>query len=96
MRVGLYDDPIFREHDAGSGHPERPERLEAVREGLREAGLESELELREPRPAARDELLAVHTPEQADVNLLTIDAWDPKSGTAEFKATAVAIEPLAG
>ena len=34
MRVGLYDDPIFREHDSGAGHPERPERLEAVREGL--------------------------------------------------------------
>jgi hypothetical protein len=23
---------------------------------------------------------------------LTIDAWDPRSGTAEFKATAVRIE----
>jgi len=38
--------------------------------------------------------MAVHSPDDADVNLLTIDAWDPKSGTAEFKATAVSIEPL--
>ena len=30
----LYDDPLFREHDAGAGHPERPERLDAVRRGL--------------------------------------------------------------
>ena len=37
--------------------------------------------------------MAVHSPDEADVNLLTIDAWDPKSGTAEFKATAVSIEP---
>jgi formate dehydrogenase major subunit len=37
--------------------------------------------------------MAVHLPDEADVNLLTIDAWDPKSGTAEFKATAVRIEP---
>jgi formate dehydrogenase major subunit len=37
--------------------------------------------------------MAVHVPDEADVNLLTIDAWDPKSGTAEFKATAVSIEP---
>ncbi len=66
MRVGLFDDPIFREHDAGAGHPERPERLEAVREGLKEAGLESELELREPRPATREELLAVHTADHVD------------------------------
>ena len=38
--------------------------------------------------------MAVHFPDEADVNLLTIDAWDPKSGTAEFKATAVRIEPI--
>ncbi|MEX0953325.1 MAG: molybdopterin dinucleotide binding domain-containing protein, partial [Nitriliruptoraceae bacterium] len=37
--------------------------------------------------------MTLHHPELADVNLLTIDAWDPKSGTSEFKATAVRIEP---
>jgi predicted molibdopterin-dependent oxidoreductase YjgC len=36
--------------------------------------------------------MAFHFPDEADVNQLTIDAWDPKSGTAEFKATAVRIE----
>ena len=34
-----------------------------------------------------------HDPDDVDVNLLTVDAWDPKSGTAAFKATAVRIEP---
>ena len=38
--------------------------------------------------------MAIHTPDDADVNILTLDAWDPKSGTAEFKATAVRIEQL--
>jgi formate dehydrogenase major subunit len=38
--------------------------------------------------------MAIHFPEEADVNQLTIDAWDPKSGTAEFKATAVRVEPV--
>ncbi len=38
--------------------------------------------------------MAFHFPDEADVNRLTIDAWDPKSGTAEFKATAVRIEHL--
>ena len=38
--------------------------------------------------------MAFHFPDIADVNQLTIDAWDPKSGTAEFKATAVRIEPV--
>ena len=30
-----------------------------------------------------------------DVNVLTIEATDPRSGTAEFKAAAVRIEKLA-
>jgi formate dehydrogenase major subunit len=38
--------------------------------------------------------MAIHWPDEADINTLTLDAWDPKSGTAEFKATAVRIEPL--
>jgi formate dehydrogenase major subunit len=38
--------------------------------------------------------MAIHFPDDTDVNVLTLDAWDPKSGTAEFKATAVRVEPL--
>lgn len=39
--------------------------------------------------------MTVHYADTADVNLLTIEAWDPKSGTAEFKATAVKLEKVA-
>jgi acetoin utilization deacetylase AcuC-like enzyme len=60
-RVALYDDPVFREHDAGAGHPERPQRLDAVRAGIRAAGLEGELRISKPRPASRAELAAVHS-----------------------------------
>ncbi len=35
-----------------------------------------------------------HFPDEVDVNQLTIDATDPKSGTAEFKAAAVRVEKL--
>ena len=35
-----------------------------------------------------------HFSEQVDTNLITNDAWDPKSGTSEFKATAIRIEKL--
>ncbi len=35
-----------------------------------------------------------HFPELVDTNLLTNDAWDARSGTAEFKAAAVRIDPL--
>ncbi len=34
----------------------------------------------------------LHFPDEVDVNLITIDDWDPKSGTAEFKATAIRVE----
>jgi predicted molibdopterin-dependent oxidoreductase YjgC len=40
--------------------------------------------------------MTFHFPDQIDVNLLTIDATDPKSGTAEFKATAVRVDKLNG
>lgn len=36
--------------------------------------------------------MAIHYPDEVDVNRLTIEAWDPKSGTAELKATAVRLE----
>jgi formate dehydrogenase major subunit len=38
--------------------------------------------------------MTFHFPEQVDTNVLTIDATDPKSGTAEFKAAAVRIDKL--
>ncbi len=38
--------------------------------------------------------MTLHFPDEVDTNLLTIEAWDPKSGTAEFKATAVRIEKI--
>ena len=38
--------------------------------------------------------MTFHFPEQVDVNMLTIEANDPKSGTAEFKASAVRIDKV--
>ncbi len=47
-------------------------------------------------PALRPGLvfMTFHFPEEVETNNLTIDATDPKSGTAEFKATAVRIDKL--
>ncbi len=38
--------------------------------------------------------MSIHRPDEIDTNQLTIDTWDPQSGTAEFKAAAVRIERL--
>jgi formate dehydrogenase major subunit len=39
--------------------------------------------------------MTFHFPDDVDVNVLTIDATDPKSGTAEFKAAAIRVDKLA-
>jgi formate dehydrogenase major subunit len=39
--------------------------------------------------------MTLHFPDEVETNILTIDAVDPKSGTAEFKAAAIRIEKIA-
>ena len=103
MRVLLYDDPIFREHDAGRGHPERPERLDAVRRGLRDAGLEARLRSANPRDATRAELLRVHT--EAHVERVAATAGrtvrfdadtqaGPRSYAAALRAAGAAVQAV--
>ena len=38
--------------------------------------------------------MTLHFPDQVATNVLTIDAYDPRSGTAEFKATAIRVERM--
>src|SRR6186997_2599555 len=38
--------------------------------------------------------MTFHFPDQVDTNVLTIEATDPRSGTAEFKAAAVRIDKM--
>ena len=47
-------------------------------------------------PALRPGLvfMTMHFPDEVDTNVLTIEAIDPKSGTAEFKASAVRVEKI--
>jgi len=50
-----------------------------------------------PDPSLRRGLafMTLHFPEQVATNRLTLDAWDPLSGTAEFKATAIRVDRIA-
>src|SRR5207237_10238588 len=54
-------------------------------------------------PVRRDQSLrpgltfmTLHFPDDVATNLLTIEATDPKSGTAEFKAAAIRVEKVCG
>jgi predicted molibdopterin-dependent oxidoreductase YjgC len=38
--------------------------------------------------------MTLHFPDDVDTNALTIEAWDRKSGTAEFKASAIRIDRI--
>ena len=40
--------------------------------------------------------MTLHFPDEVETNLLTINATDPKSGTAEFKATAIRVDRIPG
>jgi formate dehydrogenase major subunit len=64
-----------------------------VRITSRRGGVEAPVRL---DPGLRPGLvfMTFHFPDDVDVNQLTIEANDPKAGTAEFKASAVRIEPL--
>jgi acetoin utilization deacetylase AcuC-like enzyme len=54
-------DPVFKQHDTGPGHPERPERYDAVTRAFERAGLTKSLLHVATRPATEDEIALVHT-----------------------------------
>jgi acetoin utilization deacetylase AcuC-like enzyme len=61
MKTGLACDPVCREHRPGWGHPESPERLDAVLRGISEAAPAGALEPLAARAATDDELALCHT-----------------------------------
>ena len=61
MRTAVLYDPVFRRHRTGEGHPERPQRLEAVEAALERAGLIAAMTRTPARPATIEELALAHT-----------------------------------
>lgn len=62
MSLAYVIDDVFLGHRAPGSHPERPERLIAIRDGLQAAGLEQRGQRLPTRAAREDELGLVHTP----------------------------------
>ncbi len=97
MQSGRYTSPLRRPETLDVS-PEDAERLglsegEPVAVSSRRGTVEAPVHV---DPALRPGLvfMTFHFPDQVETNVLTIDATDPKSGTAEFKATAVRIDKL--
>jgi acetoin utilization deacetylase AcuC-like enzyme len=66
MAVLYVTHPVYCEHVAGRGHPERPERLLAVEVGAEEVGLGDTLVPTRPRLATKAEIQRIHSPEYID------------------------------
>jgi acetoin utilization deacetylase AcuC-like enzyme len=63
-KIGIVYDPAYLKHDTGPEHPETAARLLVIEEAIKSIG---DCGVKIPaRPATRDELLLVHTPEYVD------------------------------
>jgi len=97
VQTGGYTSPLRRGESLDIS-PEDAERLglaegERVRVISRRGQVETPIRI---DPSLRPGLtfMTLHFQDEVATNILTIDATDPKSGTAEFKATAIRIERL--
>jgi formate dehydrogenase major subunit len=97
VQTGSYTSPLRR----GESLDVSPEDLEAwgLAEGERVRVVSRRGQVEVPvrldaglRPGLT--FMTLHFQDDVATNLLTIDATDPKSGTAEFKATAIRVEKL--
>jgi acetoin utilization deacetylase AcuC-like enzyme len=62
MRVHVFVSPLFAQHEAPPGHPERPARYQAVLRGIEQSAVAANLTRRETREATEQELQRVHQP----------------------------------
>jgi formate dehydrogenase major subunit len=97
VQTGGYESPLHRGETVDMS-PEDAERLDVengslVRVTSRRGSIEAPVHIdRALRPGMV--FMTLHFPDDVATNLLTINATDPKSGTAEFKACAVRVEPV--
>jgi acetoin utilization deacetylase AcuC-like enzyme len=93
--TALAADPVFREHLMGRDHPERPERFDAVMEGLAAAGLLDSLGRLDRRAATEDELLLCHTREYLTTARRDIESGCPYLSTGDTDVTPTSWEVAA-
>jgi len=65
-KTGIVKDKRYLNHLTGEGHPENHQRLEAIYSMLDEPDMDGYFVSLDPRPAEREELLLLHSPEYID------------------------------
>jgi acetoin utilization deacetylase AcuC-like enzyme len=83
----LVADDGCRGHLAGRAHPEKPERYDAVVEGLARAGLLGRMRRAEVRTATEDELLLCHTAEYLKTVRRDVESGRPCLSTGDTDIT---------
>ncbi|MDE2147796.1 MAG: histone deacetylase family protein [Burkholderiales bacterium] len=61
MSTAFYSHPACRGHDMGAGHPECPQRLDAIADHLRATGLDLALDFHEAPPATAEQIERAHS-----------------------------------
>ncbi len=84
MPTAFLADPIYREHLAGvMGHPERPERFDAVLHAVEQSPVAPSLIRIPSRAATADELLLCHTPEYLAIARRDVESGRPILSTGD-------------
>jgi len=92
LDTALLIDPIFKQHLTGEGHPERPDRYDAVTAALERAGLLKDLPRLERREAREEDLLRCHTPEYLGVVKRDVAAGRTELSTGDTTISARSLE----
>ncbi len=82
-RTGLMYGPGYLNHKTRTGHPERPERLDAIVRQLKESRLWDQLILIEPRDAEPQWLTTIHTPQYVERVKLACERGDAQIDSAD-------------
>ncbi len=83
----LVADDRCRGHLAGSAHPEKPERYDAVLAGLASAGLLDRMRRADPRTATDDELQLCHTAAYLQTARRDVESGRPYLSTGDTDIT---------
>ena len=96
--TAILADPIYKEHWTGDGHPERPQRFDAVLHALeREGAVKDALRIR-PRAAGEDELALCHSRKYIEIvrrdvahGLATLSTGDTQICPRSFEVALQAV-----
>ena len=96
MKTAFYTHPNFALHFNGDGHPERPQRLKAITNAIREAGIWGELAHPPFQPATESDLARCHTPAHIErVKAMSANGGGRLDGDTRIDADSFHVAKLA-